>query len=331
VTVRYLSLFSGVGGFELGLQAAGEQLGIDVECVGYSEINKWAIKVYEKHFQHPQLPGVQEIEQASLPGFDLLVAGFPCQSFSTAGNRLGFDDTRGTLFFDIARILQHSRPRHFILENVEGLLSHDAGKTFSTIIGVLSGLGHGLDGYAVEWQILDSQDHGVPQSRRRVIIVGHLGGVPERPVFPLGVNIGRKVDGDQKRSRYLDRLYDPVIEDTPPGEWFAVVRDRDEKGNPVWSTRNICSTIDAHYGAGPGFLGNRTSVARIDNGVLRVRRLTPLEVERCSGFPDNWTEGLSDSQRYQRIGNAVVPNVIRDVALALYEERKVNLPGASLP
>lgn len=313
-TVRYLSLFSGVGGFELGLDAAGEELDIDFECIGYSEINKWAIKVYENHFQHPQLPGVEEIEPAALPGFDLLVAGFPCQSFSTAGYRLGFGDTRGTLFFDIARILQHSRPRHFILENVKGLLSHDAGKTFATIVGVLSGLG-----YVCEWQILDSQDYGVPQSRERVIIVGHLGGVPERPVFPLGVNVGRKVDGDPKRSRYLDRLYYPGVEDTPPGEWFAVVRDRDEAGEPVWSTRNICSTIDANYGAGPGFLGNRTSVARIDNGVLRVRRLTPLETERCSGFPDNWTAGLSDSQRYQRVGNAVVPNVVKAVTVALYQ------------
>jgi DNA (cytosine-5)-methyltransferase 1 len=318
-TVRYLSLFSGVGGFELGLDAAGDELGIDFECIGYSEINKWAIKVYENHFQHPQLPGVEEIEPATLPDFDLLVAGFPCQSFSTAGYRLGFDDTRGTLFFDIARILQHSRPRHFILENVEGLLSHDDGQTFSTIIRILTGLGDGLDGYTVEWQILDSQDHGVPQSRRRVIIVGHLGGIPERPVFPLGVNVGRKVDGDEKRSRYLDRLYYPGVEDTPPGEWFAVVRDRDEAGKPVWSTRNICSTIDANYGAGPGFLGNRTSVARIDNGVLRVRRLTPLETERCSGFPDDWTAGLSDSQRYQRVGNAVVPNVVKAVTMALYQ------------
>jgi len=312
--VRYLSLFSGVGGFELGMEAAGEELGIDFQCVGYSEINKWAIKVYDKHFQHPKLPGVQEIEQATLPEFDLLVAGFPCQSFSTAGKRLGFSDTRGTLFFDIARILQHSRPRHFLLENVKGLLSHDDGKTFQTIIGVLSGLG-----YVCEWSLLCSQDYGVPQSRERIFIVGHLGGIPERPVFPLGVNVGRKVDGDEKRSRYLDRLYSPGVEDTPPGEWFAVVRDRLEDGTPVWSTRNICSTIDAHYGAGPGYLGNRTSVARIDNGVLRVRRLTPLEVERCSGFPDNWTAGLSDSQRYQRIGNAVVPNVVKAVATALYE------------
>lgn len=327
MTIRYLSLFSGVGGFELGLQAAGDELGIDFECIGYSEINKWALRIYDKHFpEHPALPGVQEIEPASLPGYDLLVAGFPCQSFSTAGNRLGFSDTRGTLFFDIARILQHTRPRHFILENVPGLLSHDTGKTFQTIMRILSGLG-----YVCEWQILDSQDYTVPQSRQRVFIVGHLGGVPRRPVFPLGINIGRQVDGDPKGSRYLDRLYHPGVEDTPPGEWFAVVRDRDEQGNPVWSTRNICSTIDANYGSGPGFLGNRTSVARIDNGVLRVRRLTPLEVERCSGFPDDWTAGLSDTQRYARIGNAVVPNVVKAVAMALYEERKVNLPGASLP
>lgn len=312
--VKYLSLFSGVGGFELGLDAAGKELGIDFQCIGYSEIDRWAIKVYERHFNHTALGDVAEIEPPALPEFELLVAGFPCQPFSSAGEGLGFDDERGTVFFDIARILQHSRPKHFLLENVKGLLGHGSGETFKTIVGILTGLG-----YCVEWQVLDSKDHGVPQSRERVFLVGHLGGIPRRPVFPLDHNVGRKVDGDPKRSRYGDRVYDPAVGSTPPGEWFGCVRDkRITEGFAIWTTRRQATTIDANYGSGPGFLGNRVSVARVDDGVLRARRLTPLEVERCSGFPDNWTIGISDTQRYRRIGNAVVPTCVSAIILKMY-------------
>lgn len=314
-SVRYLSLFSGVGGFELGLAAAGRRLGIDFECVGYAEIDKWAVRTYGNHFDHRTLGDVQKIEPAALPGFDLLVAGFPCQPFSTAGTGLGFADTRGTLFFDIARILQHARPRHFVLENVPGLLGHGSGKTFTTIIRVLTSLGYG----AVEWGCVNSADYGVPQSRERLFIVGHLGGIPERPVFPLGVNVGRKVDGDPKRSRYGDRVFSPGTADTPAGEWFGCVRDRLKDGSHLWSSRQIATTIDANYGAGPGYMGNRVSVARVDNGVLRARRLTPLEVERVMGFPDNWTAGVSDHQRYRQMGNAVVPNCVEPVMFELYQ------------
>lgn len=312
--MRYLSLCSGVGGFELGLEAAGRELDIDFECVGYAEIDKWAIRTYESHFQHRALGDVAQIEPATLPAFELLVAGFPCQSFSTAGAGLGFDDKRGTVFFDIARILQHSRPRHFVLENVTGLLGHGSGETFKTIIGILTGMG-----YCVEWQVLDSQDYGVPQSRERIFLVGHLGGVPRRPVFPLGVNVGRKVDADPKRSRYGDRVFSPTVDDTPAGEWFGAVRDRLSDGTHLWSSRRIATTIDANYGSGPGFMGNRVSVARVDNGVLRARRLTPVEVERVQGFPDDWTAGISDTQRYRQMGNAVVPNCVSAVILELYQ------------
>jgi DNA (cytosine-5)-methyltransferase 1 len=311
-TVRYVSLFSGIGGFELGLQAAGAELGIDFECVGYSEIDKWALKTYERHFTHRALGDVTQIEPATLPEFDLLVAGFPCQPFSSAGERQGFADERGTLFFDVARILQHSRPRHFLLENVKGLLDHGSGETFTTILGVLTGLG-----YCVEWQCIDSQDHGVPQSRERVFFVGHLGGIPGRPVFPMGDNVGRKVDGDPKRSRYGDRVFDLPVEDTPPGELMGMVRAAGK--HKAWATRSIATTIDASYGAGPGYGGNRTQVGRIDGGVLRYRKLTPLEAERCQGLPDDWTAGVSNNQRYRGVGNSVVPSVVRGVIVELYQ------------
>ena len=159
-------MFSGIGGFELGIQRVYP----NAECIGYSEIDKYAIKVYERQFNgHTNYGDATTINAAEIPDFDVLVGGFPCQAFSIAGKRKGFDDTRGTLFFDIARVLAEKRPRHLVLENVKGLLSHEQGKTFQTILGVLSDLG-----YRVEWQVLNSKDFGVPQNRERIYIVGHL-------------------------------------------------------------------------------------------------------------------------------------------------------------
>ena len=180
MTMKVFSMFSGVGGFELGLQRAG----VDHELVGYSEWDKYASQIYDKQF-----PGVKNYDDATtivpdeLPEFQLLVGGFPCQSFSVAGKRRGFlDDTRGTLFFDIARVLSARQPRYVVLENVKGLLHHDEGRTFETILGVLADIG-----YDVQWEVLNSRYLGVPQNRERVYIVGHLrADVGSRPqVFPV--------------------------------------------------------------------------------------------------------------------------------------------------
>lgn len=171
-------MFSGIGGFEYGIQqATNDQL----ECVGYSEIDKYAIQVYQKHFPtHKNWGDAIKINPAELPDFDLLVGGFPCQSFSLAGKRKGFEDTRGTLFFEIARILKTKRPSTCLLENVKGLVNHDGGKTFATILTTLSELG-----YHVEWQVLNSKFFGVPQNRERVFIVERLGKGSSIKIFPL--------------------------------------------------------------------------------------------------------------------------------------------------
>jgi DNA (cytosine-5)-methyltransferase 1 len=175
-------MFSGIGGFERGIELAAEELGITAECVGYSDIDAPAIKTYEEHFDHHNYGDARDINADALPGFDLLVGGFPCQAFSVAGRRRGFEDTRGTLFFDIARVLKANYPQHFILENVKGLINHDKGNTFRTIIRTLDELG-----YDVQWKVLNSKDYGVPQHRERVYIVGNLGGTPRPEVFsPAG-------------------------------------------------------------------------------------------------------------------------------------------------
>ena len=163
--MKYFSLFSGIGGFEQGIIKSG----VPMESVGYSEVDKYAESIYSRHF--PKVKGygdATQIKTEEVPEFDLLVGGFPCQAFSIAGKRKGFSDTRGTLFFEIARFLADKQPKYFLLENVYGLLSHENGNTFKRILGVFSELG-----YDCEWQCLNSKDFGLPQNRERVFFKGY--------------------------------------------------------------------------------------------------------------------------------------------------------------
>lgn len=167
MTIRYFDMFAGIGGFRSGLEAIG-----GFECVGYCEIDKYAKQAYEAMYDtggELYFDDARKIVLEQLPDFDLLVGGFPCQSFSIAGARKGFDDTRGTLFFEIARIASVKKPKYLFLENVPGLLNHNQGRTFETIIHTLHELG-----YDVCWQVLNSKNFGVPQSRNRVFIIGYL-------------------------------------------------------------------------------------------------------------------------------------------------------------
>ena len=166
MSIKYFDMFAGIGGFRSGLEAIG-----GFECVGYCEIDKYAKQAYEAIYDtggELYLDDARKIVPEQLPDFDLITGGFPCQSFSIAGARKGFDDTRGTLFFEIARIVAVKKPKYIFLENVPGLLNHDQGRTFETIIHTLDELG-----YDVCWQVLNSKNFGVPQSRNRVYIIGY--------------------------------------------------------------------------------------------------------------------------------------------------------------
>jgi DNA (cytosine-5)-methyltransferase 1 len=175
--LKFIDLFAGLGGTRIGFESACKKLNIKSDCVFTSEIKKHAIKAYSANFSDSIISGdITKINADSLPDFDVLLAGFPCQSFSYAGKGLGFLDTRGTLFFDIERILRAKLPKGFILENVGGLVTHDRinktdkiGRTLETILGILKNIG-----YKVNWKVLDSKDFGVPQSRKRIYIVGNL-------------------------------------------------------------------------------------------------------------------------------------------------------------
>lgn len=194
--MKYFSMFSGIGGFEYVIEKA---TGGKWECVGYSEIDKHAIAVYSHRFSGQRNYGdATRIDTGDLPEFDLLCGGFPCQAFSVAGKREGFGDTRGTLFFEIARILEAKRPPYCFLENVKGLLNHDGGKTFGVIIETLGSLG-----YDVQWFLLNSKFHGVPQNRERVFIVGSLRGTSKPQILPLGES-AEEISGVPRKEGKID-------------------------------------------------------------------------------------------------------------------------------
>lgn len=178
--MKFLDLFAGIGGFRLGMELAGH------ECIGFCEIDKFARASYKAIHNTEgeiELHDITAVSDESIRGFgsvDVICGGFPCQAFSIAGHRRGFEDTRGTLFFEIARFASILRPKYLFLENVRGLLNHDGGATFETIIRTLDELG-----YDVEWQVLNSKNFGVPQNRERVFIIGHLRGERTRNVFPI--------------------------------------------------------------------------------------------------------------------------------------------------
>jgi DNA (cytosine-5)-methyltransferase 1 len=173
--IKFIDLFAGIGGFRHGFENACKHLGVDSQCVFTSEIKPHAIKIYEANFPNEPIHGdITKIEANKIPKFDVMLAGFPCQAFSSAGKRQGFLDTRGTLFFEIERILTHHKPAAFILENVEGLVNHDKknpadkiGQTLSVILEKLN-----LLGYKTNWRVLDSSNFGLAQARKRIFIVG---------------------------------------------------------------------------------------------------------------------------------------------------------------
>ena len=258
-------------------------------CVGFSEIDKYATQIYQSHFPtHQPYGDITKIDTATLPDFDCLVWGFPCQAFSIAGKRRGFEDTRGTLFFELARILRAKQPRLFVFENVKGLLSHDNGKTFSTIIATIDELG-----YDCQWQVLNSKNHGVPQNRERVFIIWHLRGTARPKVFPI---FGTSPTNNR------------IIKD---GELFG-----DKRNFSLNNIEGISPTLMTATPSGRSPKANQ-SIHKIWLNTPEIRRLTPTECERLQWFPDWWTDWVSDTQRYKCLWNAVTVNVIRDIFLHL--------------
>lgn len=222
--MKFLDLFAGIGGFRLGMESAGH------ECIGFCEIDKYARESYkaihntEGEIELHDITTVSDEFIRGIGSVDVICGGFPCQAFSIAGARRGFEDTRGTLFFEIVRFASILRPRYLFLENVKGLLNHENGATFEVIISTLDELG-----YNVEWQVLNSKDFGVPQNRERVFIIGHLRGECTRRVFPIGRE-NSKYDYQQSKIEIVGNTKNPN-------------GSRQGTGSIVYNSRGLIGTL----------------------------------------------------------------------------------------
>ena len=330
------------------------------ECVGFCEIDKFARKSYKAihntkgEIELHDITTVTDESIRRIGRVDIICGGFPCQAFSIAGNRRGFEDTRGSLFFEIARFASILRPKYLFLENVKGLLNHDGGATFETILGALDELG-----YNVEWQILNSKDFGVPQNRERVFVIGHLRGECTRRVFPLSkscqqANSIKKQYSNTITTRYGNsqgagtyivesksqkvRSNGLLIAGKLPGNHDQNSRVYDTNGlAPTLSTmqvtsnsyqeNNLVKVVDFYNKITKDEVGTLTSsgggstVRAGSFGITdgyRIRKLTPRECWRLQGFPD-WAfdkaqKVNSNSQLYKQAGNSVTVNVIAAIA-----------------
>jgi DNA (cytosine-5)-methyltransferase 1 len=308
ITYKIIDLFAGIGGIRLAFEQAASNLQIGLQCVFTSEIDKYCQDSYIANFGNTDIYGdISSIDPVDVPSHDILLAGFPCQPFSQAGLKNGFNDTRGTLFFNIEQIINHKKPKAFLLENVKHLKGHDKGKTFKIIIQSLE-----LLGYKVYHTILNAKDFGLPQNRERLFIVGFLDNNLTFN-FPTACKTQTKIGNILVET--IDDKY--VISDKLWAGHQRRKQEHKQKGNGfgyvLFSKESAyVNTLSARY-------YKDGSEILIDRGVgLNPRKLTPRECARLQGFPDSFIIKVSDIQAYKQFGNSVPINVINKVAYAMF-------------
>lgn len=293
---KFIDLFAGVGGLRIPFDEIGGS------CVFTSEFDKFAQLTYAANFGETPQGDITLISEKDIPNHDLLLAGFPCQAFSQAGLKKGFKETRGTLFFDIARILDYKKTKAFLLENVKGLKGHDKGKTFKVIISILKELGY----ETLEYKVLNAKHFGLPQNRERIFIVGFKKQVDFQ--FPEPLNTPTRL-GNILQKRVKEKY-------TISDKMWAGHQKRKEKhlkkgygfGYSMFSRDSeYTSTISARY-------YKDGSEILIKQKGKNPRTLTPKEASRLQGFPENFVIPVSDAQAYKQFGNAVPVSLIRAIA-----------------
>ena len=298
----FIDLFAGIGGIRRPYQKLGGK------CVFSSEIDKFAIRTYEANWGETPSGDITKIEAKDIPSFDILLAGFPCQAFSIAGKRKGFADTRGTMFFEVERILEYHKPKCFMLENVKGLTNHDKGNTFKIMLDILE---NKLK-YKVYYKVLNAKDYGVPQNRERIIIVGFKN---HNVKFEFPEPSGKKVKVGDILEKKVDEKY--TISDKI---WASHQRRKEQhkaKGNgfgySLFNKESLyTSTISARY-------YKDGSEILIEQRGKNPRKLTPREAARLQGFPDDFKLVVSDMQLYKQFGNSVPTKMIEAVADEVYK------------
>ena len=314
--VKFIDLFCGIGGIRLGMESQG------FKCVMSSDINSECQRTYEENFGEMPLGDITQIDAKDIPAHDILCAGFPCQPFSISGKQKGFEDTRGTLFFEICRIIVEKKPKVVFLENVKHLVHHDHGKTLEVILNKLEDLG-----YTVNWKVLNGADFGVPQNRERIIIVGSLKGKFDFDSVKTKPR-GRLIDylDQEGEFEYLKPEEYTLLEDTKqqPGSGliFAGYRNKSirkvgvrpgtehlsrvhKQPNRIYSVYGIHPTLPSQETSGRYFILTE------DN---RVRKLTLNECWRIMGFPEEYKKISATGEQYKQLGNSVCVPMIAAVA-----------------
>lgn len=313
----FIDLFAGIGGFRVGMERLGGK------CVFGSEIDKHARATYERNFGELPAGDITKIEAREVPDHDVLCGGFPCQPFSVSGKQRGFEDARGTLFFEVMRIVAEKRPKAVFLENVANYVKHAGGTTLARTIAMLEEAD-----YRTKWTVLNASDFGVPQARKRLYIVGIRGDLPSAGAFAFPEPAGRRValkdfllaNGAGSKGTVIDRpdvtLWEKDVaaaaERFPNRPIQIGAINKGGQGERVYSIEGHAITLSAHGGGAAA----KTGAYLVDG---RVRKLHPEECRRIMGFPDGYRVDPKRNQAYKQFGNAVVATVIEAVGRQIVE------------
>lgn len=307
---KFIDLFAGLGGFRLALESLG------AECVYSNEWDTPVQEVYYKNFGDVPDGDITKVDETAIPDHDILCAGFPCQAFSISGKQRGFEDSRGTLFFDVARIVKEKKPKIVFMENVKNFATHDGGKTLEVVKGTMEELG-----YTFNQRVLNSVDYGVPQKRERIYMVCFRNDITAKDfAFPKAVKLTKHVEDflldDTSLTEHLyvnrkDTYYNDTKDDVYSDKSIRLgIVNKGGQGERIYSTKGIAITFSAYGGGAFAKTGGY-----LVNG--RPRRLHPRECARLMGYPDSYKISPKASQAYQQFGNSVVIDVLQYIGIEM--------------
>lgn len=308
--MTFIDLFAGLGGFRLALESLG------AKCVYSNEWDKDVKKIYENNFNDIPEGDITKVNAESIPDHDILCAGFPCQAFSISGNRKGFEDSRGTLFFDVARIVKEKKPKIIFMENVKNLAKHDGGRTLEVIKSTMEQLG-----YTFNKKVLSASDYGIPQKRERVYMVCFRNDYNNTEFnypksFPLKKHLEDFLIKDEEKTKNLivrrpDTYMKSTIDDKYSDKPIRVgIVNKGGQGERIYSPKGIAITLSAYGGGAFAKTGGY-----LING--KNRKLHPRECARIMGFPDSYIFNESNNKAYKQLGNSVVVDVLQLIAIEI--------------
>ncbi|MCT0444922.1 DNA cytosine methyltransferase [Lactococcus lactis] len=316
--ITFIDLFAGLGGFRIALESLG------AECVYSNEWDKHAQKVYFNNFGDLPEGDITLVDEKQIPKHDILCAGFPCQAFSISGKQRGFEDSRGTLFFDVARIVKEKRPKVVFMENVKNLAKHDGGKTLEVIQATMEELG-----YEFNQKVLSSVNYGIPQKRERIYMVCFRKDIVNANFnfkYPKSIPLTKHVEDFlipeeeipknlfvTREDTYMENKTDNVYSNKPIR--MGIV-NKGGQGERIYSTKGIAITLSAYGGGAFSKTGGY-----LING--KTRKLHPRECARLMGYPDSYQLAEKDSQSYKQFGNSVVIDVLQYIAIEIGKTLKI--------